>query len=540
MQFRSATRGNSSPHYANTTVGDSSWHSHRFVPPSPSLSPSLSDATARFSFTRSYNNIRNTSPSPSPNRSLLNSRNDGMSEIKLEVDVSLNAGVVGSGTWLFGRVDVGVQAGTPSIREKTEKKGKVVLSQNEVENLLGGIDFEEAFDMDEDSDYHSAIGTPTKLFEKIKVITKRTPLIDLNTTRDLFSPIVPSSSSFVNRNPYPKSSTPFLSPSRNNSSPSKIPHYFPPISPSPLSSRLSSRAFSASPSSNFSQTLIQDEEVSESPHFVASTKFNATRTEVIEINDSDSDISLKFTSPIISTKSKGKGKQVIELSDDDDDVVILPTSRIASRPLTSFLTSRSIHTSSISSSTAPNPNPAPPKPIRAGFFIKPASLKANENMAIPEASTSTLEPILAPVPRAKYRTKPDIPLSNSTSTSTFPTTKARAISKTQAKKDKDLEMRNKYSIDFDWRGDPMSNGKNIRRPELIYTRDEKEVERVLKLLKSPLGFDLEWKPTLRKGAKENKTALVQVCDQNIILLVHIAKMSCTFYFLPFRIYLDEY
>lgn len=425
-------------------------------------------------------------------------------------------------------MDVGVQAGTPSIREKVEnieKRGKVTLSQNEVGNLFEGIDFEEGFDMEEDSDYHSAIGTPIKLFQKTNITAKRTPLVDLNTTRDLFSPIVPSPSSFVNRNSYPKSSTPFLSPSiTNRSSPSKIPHYFPPISPSPISSRLSSRAFSSSPSSNFSQTLVQEDEVFKSPTFIPSTKPSMIRSEVIEIDDSDSDISLKFISPVITTKSKGKGKQVIELSDDDDDVVILSTSRIPSRPLTSFSTSKSIHTSSISSSSVSNPIPPPPKPIRAGFFIKPASLRVAENVSIP--TTSTLEPILPPVARAKYRTKPDIPIPVSTS---FPSTKAKAISKTQAKKDKDQEMRDKYSIDFDWRGDALStSNKKIRRPELIYTRDEKEVERVLKLLKGPLGFDLEWKPNLRKGTKENKTALVQVCDQNIILLVHIAKMSCKF------------
>lgn len=38
------------------------------------------------------------------------------------------------------------------------------------------------------------------------------------------------------------------------------------------------------------------------------------------------------------------------------------------------------------------------------------------------------------------------------------------------------------------------------------------------------GFDLEWEPSRMRG-KENKTALVQVCDADTILLVHVSRMK---------------
>ena len=39
-----------------------------------------------------------------------------------------------------------------------------------------------------------------------------------------------------------------------------------------------------------------------------------------------------------------------------------------------------------------------------------------------------------------------------------------------------------------------------------------------------LGFDLEWEPSRTRG-KENKTALVQVCDTKTVLLVHVSRMK---------------
>lgn len=46
----------------------------------------------------------------------------------------------------------------------------------------------------------------------------------------------------------------------------------------------------------------------------------------------------------------------------------------------------------------------------------------------------------------------------------------------------------------------------------------------MRTVRRELGFDLEWEPSTRQG-KENKTALVQVCDKETIILVHVARMK---------------
>ncbi|KIJ45562.1 hypothetical protein M422DRAFT_227191 [Sphaerobolus stellatus SS14] len=44
-------------------------------------------------------------------------------------------------------------------------------------------------------------------------------------------------------------------------------------------------------------------------------------------------------------------------------------------------------------------------------------------------------------------------------------------------------------------------------------------------LKGPLGFDIEYPPTFVKGQPQNKTALVQLASDSIILLVQVSAMS---------------
>ncbi|OCH87160.1 ribonuclease H-like protein [Obba rivulosa] len=65
------------------------------------------------------------------------------------------------------------------------------------------------------------------------------------------------------------------------------------------------------------------------------------------------------------------------------------------------------------------------------------------------------------------------------------------------------------------------------RPTIVYTRHEQEANDLVETLKGPLGFDMEWPVILRRGRSPEyrKTALVQVCDERIILLVHISQMS---------------
>jgi hypothetical protein len=42
---------------------------------------------------------------------------------------------------------------------------------------------------------------------------------------------------------------------------------------------------------------------------------------------------------------------------------------------------------------------------------------------------------------------------------------------------------------------------------------------------SPLGFDMEWCPTFRRGAAERRTGLVQLSDERTILLIQVSSMT---------------
>jgi hypothetical protein len=46
---------------------------------------------------------------------------------------------------------------------------------------------------------------------------------------------------------------------------------------------------------------------------------------------------------------------------------------------------------------------------------------------------------------------------------------------------------------------------------------------------SPLGLDMEWRVIHRKA--ERKTALVQLSDENIILMIQVSAMARQYYFI---------
>ncbi|KAI0689752.1 ribonuclease H-like domain-containing protein [Cerioporus squamosus] len=64
-------------------------------------------------------------------------------------------------------------------------------------------------------------------------------------------------------------------------------------------------------------------------------------------------------------------------------------------------------------------------------------------------------------------------------------------------------------------------------PAVVYTRHEEEANELVQCLKGPLGFDLEWPVTFRRGQapKEWRTALVQICDSRMIILIQVSAMS---------------
>lgn len=74
------------------------------------------------------------------------------------------------------------------------------------------------------------------------------------------------------------------------------------------------------------------------------------------------------------------------------------------------------------------------------------------------------------------------------------------------------------------------------KPTLVYTCCPDEADDLLMLLKGDVvGFDMEWPVAYRAqkgvaGARklEDKTALVQVCDDKMVLLLHLSKMRSEF------------
>ncbi|RDX45534.1 ribonuclease H-like protein [Lentinus brumalis] len=64
-------------------------------------------------------------------------------------------------------------------------------------------------------------------------------------------------------------------------------------------------------------------------------------------------------------------------------------------------------------------------------------------------------------------------------------------------------------------------------PAVVYTRHEEEANDLVGCLKGPLGFDLEWPVSFRRGKapQEWPTALVQICDSRMIVLIQVSAMS---------------
>ena len=92
---------------------------------------------------------------------------------------------------------------------------------------------------------------------------------------------------------------------------------------------------------------------------------------------------------------------------------------------------------------------------------------------------------------------------------------------------------------FDTEGLPFFTYKSLRpKPTLVYTCCPDETDDLLMLLQGDVvGFDMEWPVSYRaqkgvSGARKltDKTALVQVCDDKLVLLLHLSKMrsACRF------------
>jgi len=88
---------------------------------------------------------------------------------------------------------------------------------------------------------------------------------------------------------------------------------------------------------------------------------------------------------------------------------------------------------------------------------------------------------------------------------------------------------------FDVQDLPFFSYKSLKpRPTIVYTCCPDETDDLLPLLKGDVvGFDMEWPVNYRryKGSTKPtkldvKTALIQICDDKIVLLLHLSKMRC--------------
>ncbi|ORY89405.1 hypothetical protein BCR35DRAFT_300578 [Leucosporidium creatinivorum] len=513
----------SSPRFSllsNTTSNTStqSWGllSHRWEPPSPSLSStSLADrstSTMRFSPSRSYARLSAASGTGELRRPESPFRGGGAEmEEMLEVEFGSFTGAMDE--FGNGKVDMGVQAGTPWARRKARGERDEmshspfpfpspmqpvqlggsqlppVLSQAQVDDLLEGIDFDDEMDLefelsvsegnDSAASFHSALDSPLPLSlpKASPPPPPRSPNFSLRTRHPRHAPPSPLSDNLeedlFSPQPIPHAQARRAhSPPPRHGSPISASSFYPPplLTASRSNPGAQARAFS---------TSAPREELSRE-EMMAALEAEAEEGVSSEI---------EFLEPRRATAAARREVETLVLSEeegDSEEVEILPppsSSRI--KPPSSIATSKPTSTSTA----------VPPKPSSSsGWFTKPS----------PSTSTSVPAPS-RPAPRARPPPKEG----------TLAYKKALAASR---KAEATASLRAQYPRDFRW------ERWGVKRARMIYSRDEEEVERVVRGMKGPLGFDLEWEPSTRRGV-ENKTAVVQLCDEETILIVHLAQMK---------------
>ncbi|KAH9077699.1 ribonuclease H-like protein [Lactarius deliciosus] len=88
---------------------------------------------------------------------------------------------------------------------------------------------------------------------------------------------------------------------------------------------------------------------------------------------------------------------------------------------------------------------------------------------------------------------------------------------------------------------PYNYADYIPRPKVIYIKREDQADDMVASLNGAIGLDLEWPFSRdRTGVeKEGKVALVQLCDADIILLIHVSKMESVYTLSLSRAYLYQ-
>jgi hypothetical protein len=185
-----------------------------------------------------------------------------------------------------------------------------------------------------------------------------------------------------------------------------------------------------------------------------------------------------------------KGRKVIEIDDEeggsDIEIVVVPKKR-----------------------SPPARTKPVNKPASSGWFTKLDP--------IPLASTSTTT---AAAPVASTATKKKVTKPSSVTKRSKPALSPYEIEKARLKANKIAQLAALPAFSYaTW---------STNSPKLIFTTDEvitsSTIRGMIERGSTVFGFDLEWEPANRRGV-ENKTALVQICDDHVILLVQVSKMN---------------
>ncbi|KAG8912006.1 hypothetical protein FRC01_005350 [Tulasnella sp. 417] len=67
-------------------------------------------------------------------------------------------------------------------------------------------------------------------------------------------------------------------------------------------------------------------------------------------------------------------------------------------------------------------------------------------------------------------------------------------------------------------------GKRVS-PAVVYVTNEEEANELLGVFKTAVGFDMEWVVSMMSGSRNKKTAVAQVADDKMILIIHLHKMQ---------------
>lgn len=72
---------------------------------------------------------------------------------------------------------------------------------------------------------------------------------------------------------------------------------------------------------------------------------------------------------------------------------------------------------------------------------------------------------------------------------------------------------------------PLYSWKSIHpRAKLHYVTDVAQANSLIGLFHGPVGFDLEWKPSFKKGEPQHPVSIVQLANHHLILVMQVSAM----------------